>query len=107
MSNNIVVLSGKEEYRNEVKSYLENFLCLDNICLIEADHALANPGIIERLEEEHRQGKTVVVVGGYRRERGFLEIISWASDFFRKERVFWAENIRDIKNLKSKLKNNG
>ena len=59
--------------------------------------------VVERLEEEHQQGKTVVVVGGYRKERGFLEIVSWAPEYFRKERVFWSENIICIKCIK-KLK---
>ena len=97
MSN--VVLSGKEEYRNGVKSYLEK-LCLSNMCVIEANHAIGNPGIIERLEEEHRQNKNIIIVGGYRRERDFLEITSLALDFFRKERVFWVERLVCIKNLK-------
>ena len=101
MSNNIVVLSGKEEYRNGVKSYLENSLCLENICVVEANHAIGNPGIIERLEWEHRQGKNIIIVGGNREGIDFLEIISWALKFFRKERVFWAKDLRCIKNLKS------
>ncbi len=95
---NAVVFSGKEEYRNGVKIYLEK-LGLSNICVIEANHALANHGIIKRLEDEHRQGKIVVVVGGYHRERCFLEIVSWAKDYFRKERVFWADNLERLKEL--------
>ena len=97
---NVVVLSGKKEYRNGVKDFIENFLCLDNICLVEANHAIGNPGIIERLEWEHQQGKNIIIVGGNRRERDFLEIISLASDFFRHERVFWAKNLMCLKNLK-------
>lgn len=97
---NVVVFSEKEEYRNGVKKFIENFLCLDNVCVIEANHAIANPGIIERLEWEHQQGKNIVIVGGYRRERDFMEIVSSAQEFFRKERVFWAENIMRLKNLK-------
>lgn len=100
---NVIVLSEKEQYRGGVKSFIENSLCLDNICLIEANHAIGNPGIIERLEWEHEQGRNIVIVGGNRRERDFMEITSWASDFFRKERVFWAENLMCIKNLKSFL----
>ena len=100
MGNGIVVLSGKEEYVNEVKKYLENSLCLGNVCIVEANHAIGNPGIIERLEEEHRQNKNIIIVGGYRRERDFLEITSLALDFFRKERVFWVESLVCIKNLK-------
>lgn len=100
---NVVVFSEKEEYRGVVKNFIENSLCLDNICVIEADHAIANPGIIERLEWEHQQRKNIVIIGGYRRERDFMEITSWASDFFRKERVFWAENIMCLKNLKKFL----
>ena len=96
----VVVLSGKEEYRDGVKNFIEKILHLDNICLIEADHALNNPGIIERLEWEHQQGKNVIVIGGYRREMDFMEITSFAQDFFRKERVFWAENLMRLKNLK-------
>ena len=96
----VVVLSGKEEYRDGVKYFVENFLHLDNISLVEANHMIGNPGIIERLEWEHRQGKNIIIVGGNRRERDFMEIISWASDFFRKERVFWAENLMCIKKLK-------
>ena len=95
----VVVLSGKEEYVNGVKSFIENFLHLYNICLVEADHAIGNPGIIERLEWEHRQGKNIIIVGGNRRERDFLEITSWAMKFFRKKRVFWAENLMSIKEL--------
>ena len=96
---NVVVLSGKEEYRDGVKSFIENFLGLNDICLIEADHAIANPGIIERLEWEHRQGKNIIIVGGSRAERDFMEITSWAMDFFRKERIFWARNLTCIKEL--------
>jgi len=99
MSN--VVLSGKEEYQNGVKFFIENSLCLDNVCIVEANHAIGNPGIIERLEWEHRQGKNIIIVGGYRKEKDFLEITSWALKFFRKGRVFWAEDLRCIKNLKS------
>src|SRR3989338_5428823 len=103
MGNGIVVLSGKEEYVNEVKKYLENSLCLGNVCIVEANHAIGNPGIIERLEEEHRQNKNIIIVGGYRKERDFYEITSWALDFFRKERVFWAESLVCIKKLKNFL----
>ena|SRR3989338_1862449 len=97
MSN--VVLSGKEEYVNGVKKYLEK-LCLSNICVVEANHAIGNPGIIERLEWEHRKGKNIIIVGGCRRVRDFMEIVSWAPEYFRKERVFWTENIRYIKTLR-------
>jgi hypothetical protein len=97
MNNNVVVLSGKEEYRDAVKSFIENSLCLDNICLVEADHALGNPGIIER---EHGEGKNIIIVGGNRREIDFLEITSLSSNFFRQERVFWAEDLPQLKNLK-------
>ena len=100
---NVVVLSEKEEYRKGVKDFIENFLHLDNICLVEANHALNNPGVIERLEWEHEQGRNVIIIGGYRRERDFMEITSWASDFFRKKRVFWAENLICLKNLKKFL----
>ena len=100
MSNGIVVLSGKEEYVNGVKKYLENSLCLDNVCIVEANHAIGNPGIIERLEWEHRQGKNIIIVGG-NRGRDFLEIVSWSSEFLNKGRVFWAKDLRCIKNLKS------
>ena len=100
MSNGIVVLSGKEEYVNGVKKYLEK-LCLSNICVVEANHAIGNPGIIERLELECEQKKNIIIVGGSRRERDFLEIISWSSEFLNKGRVFWAEDLRCIKNLKS------
>ena len=100
MSNGIVVLSGKEEYVNGVKEYLEK-LCLSNICVVEANHAIGNPGIIERLELECEQKKNIIIVGGSRRERDFLEIVSWSSEFLNKGRVFWAEDLRCIKNLKS------
>ena len=101
MSNNIVVLSGKEEYRNGVKSFIENSLCLDNVCIVEANHAIGNPGIIERLELECEQKKNIIIVGGSRKERDFLEIVSWSSEFLNKGRVFWAKDLRCIKNLKS------
>ena len=100
MSNGIVVLSGKEEYVNGVKKYLEK-LCLSNICVVEANHAIGNPGIIERLELECEQKKNIIIVGGSRKERDFLEIVSWSSEFLNKGRVFWAEDLRCIKNLKS------
>ena len=46
MKDNVAVLSGKEEYRDGVKDFIENFLCLDNICVVEADHAISNFGIL-------------------------------------------------------------
>ena len=98
--NDPVVLSGKEKYREGAKKFIKNFLGLNNICVVEADYAISNPGIIERLEWEHRQGKNIIVVGGNRKERDFTEIISQASDFFRKERVFWSKNLLSIKELK-------
>lgn len=101
--NKVVVLSEKEEYRDWVKNFIENSLCLDNVCVIEANHAISNPGITERLEWEHQQGKNIIIVGGNRKERDFMEITSLASSFFRKERVFWAENLMCLKNLKSFL----
>ena len=72
----VVVLSGKEEYRDGVKDFIENFLCLGNICLVKADHAIANPGIVEKLEQEHRKGKNIIIVGGSRAEKDFLESIN-------------------------------
>ena len=96
----VVVLSGKEEYRDGVKNFIEKKLCLDNICVVEANHMIGNPGIIERLEWEHRQGKNIIIVGGNRRERDFMEITSLALEFFRKERVFWTESLMRIKKLK-------
>lgn len=97
---NVVVLSGKEEYRDGVKDFIENFLCLDNICVVEADHAISNSGILERIEWEHEEGKNIIIVGGNRKEKDFMEIISYTTEFFIKERFFWARSLMHIKELK-------
>ena len=103
-NNGVDVLSEKEEYINLVKSYVENILCWRNICAVDANYAISNRWIIERLELKHEQGKNIIIIGGNREERDFMEIVSWGLEFFRKERVFWARDITHIRALECFLK---